>query len=180
MFSTKHQLWDLWFYHNVDLGSGRCYTADDSSGDQLWEDKSSLLGPSFECLSTITHNAFMCVNTEAGGVWLRPGGRFHHVLMTRQICRVPQMEASKTSEISKFLLLIRFLKLLPRGRRGWGGRVGREGKNQESLKRFIKGIKNLKATPSVSIKGPVDEKKPRYAVNSYENTLDKAAIHAKK
>lgn len=160
MFSTKHQLWDLWFYHNVDLGSGRCYTADDSSGDQLWEDKSSLLGPSFECLSTITHNAFMCVNTEAGGVWLRPGGRFHHVLMTRQICRVPQMEASKTSEISKFLLLIRFLKLLPRGRRGWGGRVGREGKNQESLKRFIKGIKNLKATPSVSIKGPVDEENP--------------------
>lgn len=58
--------------------------------------------------------------------------------------------------------------------------MGREGKNQESLKRFIKGIKNLKATPSVSIKGPVDEKKPRYAVNSYENTLDKAAIHAKK
>lgn len=160
MFSTKHQLWDLWFYHNVDLGSGRCYTADDSSGDQLWEDKSSLLGPSFECLSTITHNAFMCVNIEAGGVWLRPGGRFHHVLMTRQICRVPQMEASKTSEISKFLLLIRFLKLLPRGRRGWGGRVGREGKNQESLKRFIKGIKNLKATPSVSIKGPVDEENP--------------------
>lgn len=66
----------------------------------------------------------MCVNTEAGGVWLRPGGRFHHVLMTRQICRVPQMEASKTSEISKFLLLIRFLKLLPRGRRGWGGEWG--------------------------------------------------------
>lgn len=41
-----------------------------------------------------------------------------------------------------------------------GGRVGREGKNQESLKRFIKGIKNLKATPSVSIKGPVDEENP--------------------
>lgn len=34
------------------------------------------------------------------------------------------MEASKTSEISKFLLLIRFLKLLPRGRRGWGGEWG--------------------------------------------------------
>lgn len=65
MFSIKHQLWDLWFYHNVDLSSRRCSAADVSSGDQLWEEKNLLLGPSFERLSTITHNAFMCFNTEA-------------------------------------------------------------------------------------------------------------------
>lgn len=34
--SAKHQPWDLWFYHNGDLSSWFCYTADVSSGDQLW------------------------------------------------------------------------------------------------------------------------------------------------
>lgn len=42
-----------------------CYVADVSSGDQLWEDENSLQGPSLECLSTITHHAFLCVNIKA-------------------------------------------------------------------------------------------------------------------
>lgn len=84
----------------------------------------------------------MCVNTEAGwgwaGVWLRPGGSFHHVLMTQQICRVPQMEASKTSEISKFLLLIRFFKTSSKRQERVGEGGGREkpGEPQEIYKRY--------------------------------------------
>lgn len=78
-----------------------CYVADVSSGDQLWEDKNSLTGPRFECLSTTAHKAFMCVNTEASG-WVGPGASFLHVLMTQQICKVPQMEASKSLKLKVF------------------------------------------------------------------------------
>lgn len=34
----------------------------------MWEEKKSFLGPSFECLSTIAHKAFMCMMLRQGGV----------------------------------------------------------------------------------------------------------------
>lgn len=176
MFSTKHQHWDLWFYHIVDLSSRCCYVADVSSGDQLWVDKNSLLGPSFECLSTITHNAFMCVNTEARGVWVGLRGSFFMFWWHSRFGKFPKWRPQSRWN-SKLLLLIRFSKLLPRGRRRWG--VSREGGgNQESLKRFKKVLKISKQHLWCQSKGPW-MKKPRYAVNSSENTLDKAAVHAK-
>lgn len=52
------------------------------------------------------------------------------------------------------------------------------GRNQESLERFIKVLKISKQHLWCQSKGPW-MKKPRYAVNSSENTLDKTAIRAK-
>lgn len=148
----------------------RCwYVADVSSGDQLWEDENSLLGPSLECLSTITHHAFLCVNIKAregvGGAGRQCFSCFDDIADLES----SPNRALKVIETQSFCFLLDFQNFF---------QEEEGGKNQESLERFIKVLQISKQHLWCQSKG-LWMKKPRYAVNSSENTLDKAAIHAK-
>lgn len=92
-----------------------------------------------------------------------PEGSFLHVLMTQQICKVPQIKASKSSKLKvvTFFFLASdqiFQTSFKSDEKVWGKQGKRRKRRKPREPQGIKkGIKNLKATPLVSIKGPVDE-----------------------
>lgn len=91
-----------------------------------------------------------------------PRGSFLHVLMTQRIWgSFPLNGGLKVVETQFFFFcffsfLLDFQNFFPRRREGGG--VSKGGREKPGGPREIHGgIKNLKATPLVSIKGPVDE-----------------------
>lgn len=109
-------------------------------------------------------------------MWIRVGlgVSFLYVLMRQQVFPNRGLKVFETQTFCFLLDFINFFQDEREESKRGEGKKKKTGGPQE----IYKDIKNLNATPLVSIKEPVDEE-TRYAANSSENTLDKAAIHAK-
>lgn len=117
----------------------------------------------------------MSANSEARGKWVGLGGSFLHVLMTQQIWKVHQMEPFKVVGFQSFCFLLDFQNFFQEE----GERTGKQGgRNKEALEGFKKVLKISKQHLWCQSRSRW-MKKPRYAVKSGENALDKEAVRAK-